>query len=265
TLSDRLLCQLDGRWRGTSRWSRHRRVCLRVHGRVVPAEDLGKDRGAVRRERRRTMLRPGQIGRRGVLGREDGIAMMTVLMLTVILTVMGIAAITSTTLDIKMAGGERVRESTVNAAEAGISSGVQIIQQTLQNGAVPGTLTAAGANPSITLPLGTAPGQNPLEAEIMGQSNGNPDSADPTVASVRNAVLTISNYNVNMDIDRLYAQPLSGAPAAFGGTAQQAGVQIVYRIDCYAISSVGGATQAASRVTGVYNCVATGQSCQRKI
>src|SRR5437660_4125328 len=110
---------------------------------------------------------------------------------------------TSTTLDIKMAGGERVRESTVNAAEACMSSGVQIIQQTLANGAVPSTLTGVGANPSITLPLGTAPGQNPLQAEIMGQSDGNPDSADPTVASARNAVLTISNYNVNMDIDRL--------------------------------------------------------------
>ena len=211
------------------------------------------------------MLKPRRIARRGVLGREDGIAMMTVLMLTIILTVIGVAAITSTSLDIKMAGGERVRESTVNAAEACMSSGVQIIQQTLANGGVPGTLTAGGTNPSITLPLGTAPGQNPLEAEIMGQSNANADSADPTVASTRNAVLTISTYTVNMDMDRLYAQPMSGAPAAFGGPAQQAGVQIIYRVDCYAISSVGGATQATGRVTGVYSCVATGQSCQRKI
>src|SRR5436309_14781901 len=116
--------------------------------------------------------------------------MLTVLMLTLILTVIGVAAITSTSLDIKMAGGERVRESTLNAAEACMSSGVQIIQQTLQNGAVPGTLTAAGANPSITLPLGTAPGQNPLEAEIMGQSNSNADSADPKIgrASCREGV-----------------------------------------------------------------------------
>jgi PilX N-terminal len=206
------------------------------------------------------MLRPGQTGRRRVLGREDGIAMMTVLMLTVILTVIGVAAMTSTSLDIKMAGGERVRESTLNAAEACMSSGVQIIQQTLQNGAVPGTLTAAGANPVVTV--------NPLGSEIMGFPGfvGNADSADPNSASFApNAVLTVSNYTVNMDIDRLYAQPMSGQPAAFGGPAQQAGVQIVYRIDCYATSSVGGATQAAGHVTGVYSCVATGQSCQRKI
>src|SRR3989442_6339621 len=114
------------------------------------------------------------------LWEEDGIAMLTVLMLTIILTVIGIAAITSTSLDIKMAGGERLRESTLNAAEACMSSGVQIIQQTLQNGGVRGTLTAAGTNTSITLPLGTAAGQNPIDAEIMGQSNANADSADPT-------------------------------------------------------------------------------------
>src|SRR2546428_11070816 len=121
------------------------------------------------------MLKQGRIARRAVLGRGDGIAMLTVLMLTIILTVIGVAAITSTSLDIKMAGGERVRESNLNAAEACMNSGVQIIQQTLQNGGVPGTLTAAGANPRITLPPGTAPGQNPPEAEVKGESDAKPD------------------------------------------------------------------------------------------
>src|SRR2546425_491786 len=152
------------------------------------------------------MLKQGRIARRGVLGREDGIAMLTVLMLTIILTVIGVAAITSTSLDIKMAGGERVRESTLNAAEACMSSGVQIIQQTLQNGAVPGTLTAVGANPVLVHSNNTSdpaywiPAANPLSSEIMGQSNANADSADPTSGSFApNAVLTVSTYNVNMD------------------------------------------------------------------
>ncbi|TLY21479.1 MAG: hypothetical protein E6K68_06065 [Nitrospirae bacterium] len=207
------------------------------------------------------MLKPGRTEESRVLSKEDGIAMLTILMLTIILTVIGIAAITTTSLDIKMAGGERIRESTVNAAEACMSSGVQIIQQTLANGAVPGTLTGAGANPVITVA--------PLESEIMGYPGylGYADSADPTsgAAFAPNAVLTVSNYTVDMDIDRLYAQPISGQPAGFGVSAQGAGVQILYRIDCYAVSSVGGTTQAAGRVTAVYACVATGQSCQRKI
>src|SRR5438132_9879577 len=149
--------------------------------------------------------------------------MLTVLMLTLILTVIGLAAITSTSLDIKMAGGERVRESSLNGADTRLNSSHQVIQHAVANWAIPATLTGAGANPSITLPLGTAPGQNPLQAEIMGQSDGNPDSADPTVASTRNAVLTISAYTVNMDIDRLYARPKSGSGLQFAAGYQGAG------------------------------------------
>src|SRR5437899_8753040 len=105
--------------------------------------------------------------------------MLTVLMLTLILTVIGLAAITSTSLDIKMAGGERVRESSVNAAEACMSSGVQIIQQTLQNGGVPGTLTAAGADRKSTRLNSSHLGQSYAVVGLKKQSDGNPDSADP--------------------------------------------------------------------------------------
>src|SRR5438093_9201725 len=170
------------------------------------------NRRALPGERRKTVPRPGQTEPSPLLKREDGIAMLTVLMLTLILTVIGLAAITSTSLDIKMAGGERLEEHTSELQSlTKIVCGL-MLEKKLANGAIPATLTGAGANPSITLPLGTAPGQNPLQAEIMGQSDGNADSADPTVGSTRNAVLTISNYSVNMDIDRLYAKPKSGSP-----------------------------------------------------
>ena len=189
--------------------------------------------------------------------------MLTVMMLTIILTVIGIAAITTTSMDIRMAGGERLRESSVSAAEGCMSSAVQIIQQTLQNSAIPSTLTVAGANPSITV--------SPLQSEIMGSSDGNPDSADPNVAgSTPNAVLTMSPYIVNMDIDRLYARPKPGGSLQFAGGyegtaggAAGGGVEILYRIDCYAQTTSGAVT--SGRITGVYACVATGDTCQRQI
>lgn len=227
-----------------------------------------------------------------VLGREEGIAMLTVLMLTIIMTVIGIAAITTTSLDIKMAGGERIRESSVGAAESCMSSGVQVIQQTLTNAAIPSSLLPGlSSNPCIgtydpsgqtctTKALGTAPGQNPLQAEIMGQSDGNPDSADPSTYAAPatatcpncNAVMTLSSYVVNMDIDRLFARPRSGSAlqfaAGYSGTAGGAsggGIEILYQIDCYANSFVGSKVQAAGHVSAVYACVSSGQSCQRKI
>jgi Tfp pilus assembly protein PilX len=227
------------------------------------------------------MMKEKRSDRQGILRREDGIAMLTVLMLTVILTVIGIAAITTTTLDIKMAGGERLRESSVNASEACISSAVQIIQQTLANAAIPSVLLPGfSSNPCIgnfntgtgvcaANALGTGVGQNPIQSEIMGQSDENADSADPTSgAAVPNAVLTLATFTVNMDIDRLYAKPKSGGSLAFGagseGTGGAAAIEILYRIDCYSRKTTG-TTQVASRVTGVYSCVATGESCQRKI
>ncbi len=202
------------------------------------------------------------------LGNERGVAMLTVLMLTIILTVIGLASITSTSLDIKMAGGERMRESSINAAEACMSSAVQIIQQTLRGSAIPSTLTVAGANPAIT--------PSPLESEILGQSDNNPDTADPAVSgAAANAVLSIPNaaspmFTVNMDIDRLYAKAKAGGSlqfaAGYEGSAAGAaggGIEIYYRIDCYASSMSGLTTKG--RITGVYACVATGDTCQRKV
>ncbi len=212
---------------------------------------------------------------------EEGIALLTVLMLTVILTVIGIASITTTSMDIKMAGGERMRDTSLNAAEACLSSGAQIISQTLLNAAIPAVLLPAlsanpcigtydaGANTCTAMVLGTAVGQNPLEAEIMGVSENNPDSADPAASGVPNAVLTLPGFTINMDIDRLYVRPKAGASLAFGagyegtgGGAAGGGVEILYRIDCYAQST---ATQTTGRVNGVYACVSSGDTCQRKI
>ena len=219
----------------------------------------------MRDERLRGMENGRRAGQSALLAREDGVAMLTVLMLTIILTVIGIAAITTTTMDLKLAGGERVREGTVNAAEACLSSAVQIIQQTLQNSAIPSTLTASTGNPRVTA--------SPLQAEILGQLDQYTDSADPSVSgNAPNAVLTLtsSNYTVNMDIDRLYVKAKAGGSLQFAGGyegtaggAAGGGLEIYYRVECYARS--GSSTTASGRVSGVYACVATGDTCQRKI
>src|SRR3989442_4873118 len=106
------------------------------------------NRRALPGERRKTVPRPGQTESSPLLKREDGIAMLTVLMLTLILTVIGLAAITSTSLDIKMAGGERVRESSLNAAEACTGEHTYEIQSPPEHGSLPLTLTSNGADPS---------------------------------------------------------------------------------------------------------------------
>lgn len=218
------------------------------------------------------------------IGNESGVAMLTILMLILILTVIGLASITSTSLDIKMAGAERMREGSINAAEACASSAVQIIQQTLQGGAIPAAFTAAGANPALTHstvasdPASKIPAANPLQSELLGATGfeGYPDSADPNgSAPAPNGVLYIPSaasptFYVYMDIDRLYVKTKAGGSlqfaAGYEGVASGAaggGVEIYYRFDCYA-KSVSGLT-TKGHITGVYACIATGDTCQRKI
>jgi hypothetical protein len=210
------------------------------------------------------MSSPQTLQKQAVLRREDGIAMLTILMLTVILTVIGIAAITTTTMDLKLAGGERMREASVNSAEACLSSAVQIIQQTLTNSGMPASIL--GPNPVIMNPV-------TLQSEILGfpgfeQLNDTADFQDP--ARVPNAVLSVASFTVNIDIDRLFARPKTGGSLTFaagyegtGAGAAGGGVEILYRISCY--SSGGLNMNTFGQVTGVYACVATGESCQRKI
>ena len=223
-----------------------------------------------------------------ILERQDGVAMLTVLMLTIILTVIGLAAITTTTMEMKMSGAGRMRETTETAAESCVSGGVQIIQQTLANSAIPATILGGGTNPVIPTPLGVGAGQNPLQAEILGQCDQYQDSADPSSAAgsgtcgtssaayyAPNAVFSIphpsSPFTVNMDIDRLFIRPKPGGSIQFaagyegiGAGAAGGGLEILYRIDCYATTPSGSGTVTA-HVSGVYACVTTGQSCQRKI
>src|ERR687898_2693382 len=60
-----------------------------------------------------------------------GMAMLTVMMVLLMLTVLGIAAITASGLGNNMAGLQRTMEASANAAESCLGTGVNIIQNVL--------------------------------------------------------------------------------------------------------------------------------------
>jgi len=209
-----------------------------------------------------------------ICGREEGVAMLTVLMLTIILTVIGIAAITTTSLDLWMAGGERMRESAVASEEACLSSGVAIIQQVLENAAMPAQFMVAGANPSFpNTPFGMVLPSNTLVDEIMGHfegtANADPDTADPNiVGNTPNAIFYLPTranpvYTVNMDIDRLYKRHVVGGPAEF---AEGINIEILYRVTCYAMVNANTPSQqTVGSLSAVYVCYMRGPDrCQRQ-
>ncbi len=86
-------------------------------------------------------------------GREAGIALLTVLLLLVTMTIIGIGAMTMSGFGNKLAGFGRSAESGANAAEACIGTGVKIIQDTIDLGRV-NPLFISSAVPPEQAPAG---------------------------------------------------------------------------------------------------------------
>ena len=196
-----------------------------------------------------------------VAANQNGLALLTVMLLMLIMTVIGIGAITVTGLENRMAGYLRTGEAAASAAESCLGTGVNVIQQTIDQGSLPAAFLDNAA-PAGPVPQANGP---TLDQEIMGQSDNNADVA--TV--IPNTVATMNTFTVRGDIDRLYAKGKAGGSlqfaAGYEGTAGGAaggGIDIFYRINCLA-SNV--ATGTNSRITAVYACTATGESCQKKI
>ena len=189
---------------------------------------------------------------------QQGVALLTVMMLMLVLAVVGIGSISVTALENRMAGFARVGEAATGAAEGCLDSAVKILHDTIQQAQLDATFDAP-AGPVVVANRAT------LQAEILGQSDNNAD--DPIGAP--NTSVNVNNFVVTGDIDRLYAQGKAGGSlqfaAGYEGTAGGAaggGVEIMYRIDCVGTNA---ATNATSRVTAIYACTATGDTCQRKI
>lgn len=187
---------------------------------------------------------------------QDGVALLTVMMIMLILTVLGIAAITTTGLENRMAGFARTGEEAATAADSCLGVGANVILQALrpQN---------AGGLPlqflSTAVPPGPVPASNVaiLVDEIFGMTITEVSTANSpdTAIGAPNLVLAINGLTVNGDIDYLYRQPTPG-----NGSKTQ---DNVYRISCVATNVASG---SSSSVSAVYACslLPNGGECQKK-
>lgn len=187
--------------------------------------------------------------------------LLTVLLLMVIVTVIGLGAVTITGMENRLAGYGRTGEAGIAAAESCLGTAVKIIQQTIDAGMLAAefvdTATPAGPVPSASATT--------LQREILGQWDNNPDTPE----SSPNTVANIGGFAVRGDIDRLYVTAKAGGSLQFAsgyegtaGGASSGGVDIMYRVECAATNA---ATSTSSRISAVYACTMTDQSCQRKI
>jgi len=196
---------------------------------------------------------------------EQGFALLTVMMVLLMVTVLGIAAITVTGVENNMAGLQRTMEASANAAESCLGTGANIIQQVFlpENGSqVPAALLDNSS------PAGPVPNVNKtvLQNELIGNPENNTDVA--TIAP--NLVMPggVGQYAVAGDIDRLYVKMRAGSGqqqfAAYDGAGVGAGsngVDAYFRISCIATNT---ATGTESRISAIYACSLTGDGCQKQ-
>ena len=190
-------------------------------------------------------------------GNQRGVALLTVMIIGLIMTILGIAAITVSGLETRMSGFVRTNAVVSTAAESCEGTAVNIIQQTLYYGLIQPAFLDNAATP------GPIPAANSatLFSEISGQPLPSPPAAPNTIAENYNDSATttpnlqltnIPGYTVRGDIDRMYKHLKEG---------QGELKEIVYRITCVATNV---ATGSASTVTSVYKCT-VGDTCMKQI
>lgn len=188
---------------------------------------------------------------------QRGIALLTVMLMLLILTILGIASITVTSMEHRMAGFFRSTEAVVAAADSCEGLAANIIQQTLSP---PGVLPTVFVAPTGPVPAANA---TTLYAEIYGYDLPSPAAANTPAVNYADVASTAPNFvmtnlpgfTVNGDIDLLYTHTKSGQGTGVAGTEH------VYRITCMASNP---ATGSNSTVTSVYGCL-DGDTCVKKI
>lgn len=202
---------------------------------------------------------------------ERGIALLTVVLILMVLSVIGIASITLTGLEGRLAVYVRTGEAAAVAAQACLSTAVTTLEATIRDSKVPDAMRDNAATP------GPVPNANAatLLSEVLG-AIGFENFTDTLPATypnfnlgIPNPAQTLNNYVVQGDIDRLYSKAGSGGSMlmiqgyeGLGAGTGAGGTEILYQISCLASNS---ATNIRSKITAVYACKPVADGCLRKI
>jgi Tfp pilus assembly protein PilX len=182
---------------------------------------------------------------------ERGISLITVMMVVLIMTLMGISILSVTGFERQISSAVSANEASVAAAESCVSTGAKLIQQYFDNHVV------APAFLNNAVPPGPVPATNlaVLNGEMM-TDGGNADIPFGA-GSVPNLVMAVGGYQVFGDIDRLYVQMVFGSGGISGNSTPA--TDTFYRITCVAQNQATGIT---SQVAALYVCNNPGQFCQ---
>jgi Tfp pilus assembly protein PilX len=157
------------------------------------------------------------------LRNEEGMILITVILLLAIVTLLGVMAINTSTIDIQIFGNVKRASTAFSGAEAGTDVVVPVIERTI----------AAGVLDPDSIPDGTLDTTN-LGNEITGGSNYDSDTAagNPDIT-----ITSLGGVEVQVDVDRMYSYNLPGGAMEFasgyegvGAAAAGGGIGVLYKV-----------------------------------
>jgi len=169
------------------------------------------------------------------LNRQEGAALVIAIMILLILTVLGIYAVTTSTLETKMAGSERSYKVAFYTADSGEPVGVNIIKAIILN--VPSDKSLLPA-PWKDIVLDNDLVLSEIFTDGRPDPDDKPDTAPDVDASGNDLGLPEGgNVELSMDIDRLSAYQMTGGAIQFAsgyegiGSGGGGSIGVTYAID----------------------------------
>lgn len=207
----------------------------------------------------------------GRLTGQQGVALLTGMLILIIMTVIGIASITLTGLENRLAGFVRSGEAASVAAESCLLASVRTIESGIRYSEIPTDLLDNASPPGPVPNANKATLFNEISGATGYESYGDtlPATYPNFNIGVPNPLTTLNNFVVQGDIDRLQNKQSSGGSLlmlqgyeGLGSGASSGGLEILYQINCLATHA---ATNTRSKIVAVYACKPVEDGCLRKI
>ena len=175
-----------------------------------------------------------------LINNQRGVALIAVLFLLVIMTVIGLAAMSSSTIDQRMSGNVRGMEQRFSAADGGVAMATTIIEKTVAERQVPLAYTSLVVSNQTT-----------FVNELMGVTPNDSVSDNPSTSP--DLRTTLDNKTVGVDVDRLHASIVAGGSLEFasgyegiGAGVAGGGIEILYQDNALATDMASVQTQINS-------------------
>ncbi|HDH04301.1 MAG TPA: hypothetical protein ENH01_01110 [Nitrospirae bacterium] len=134
--------------------------------------------------------------------KDNGYILVTALLLLLVLTVIGLAAIGTSSIENMLSGNIRLRERNISKAEAGVEISTAVIERTVRENDTQG----------FTNIVNVVANDTALPDELRNTAF-DPDLVNGNV--IPDVVFAIDGQNVAVDIDRMYARPIPGTAMQF--------------------------------------------------